>query len=73
MTATQHNSGDNCEGQNMATMIMDSTTPPKVCVDVGQAPSVVSGKQHPPSVEDVGHTPSDMTVMSCKQGKLGAH
>ena len=44
LTSTKHTLEDSYEGQNMATMIVDSTTPPKVCVDVEQAPSVVSGK-----------------------------
>ncbi|KAJ8422227.1 LOW QUALITY PROTEIN: hypothetical protein Cgig2_000332 [Carnegiea gigantea] len=51
----------------MATMTVNAATPPKVCVDVGQGPQTFS------PVEDVGHTPSDATVTSCGEGKLGAH
>ncbi|KAJ8453380.1 LOW QUALITY PROTEIN: hypothetical protein Cgig2_008264 [Carnegiea gigantea] len=69
-----HILGDSCEGQNMATMTVDAVTSPENCVNVGLTPQYNESDVEPsPTVEDAGKTPSDATVMSFREGKVGTH
>lgn len=74
LTTTKHIPRDSCEGQNIAMRIVHTVAPPKFCVHVEQAPQCSKWDVVPSTtVQDVGRTPSDATIMSSEEGKVAAH
>ncbi|KAJ8429005.1 hypothetical protein Cgig2_025672 [Carnegiea gigantea] len=70
----KHIPRDSSEGQNMGTRIVDAATHPEVCVDVGRFPQCSEPNVVPFfMVEDIGHTPSEVMVMSFGEGKQNSN